>query len=658
MADRTPSDRKGRYVTRYDGNYYISNCPCARQGRSTECRCGEDQADLDWVWDSDSTTSDTRLQHEGKEVIFHPSYSSGTAAIRGTEVLGDGQHFWEIKMTTPVYGTDMMIGVGTRDTKLDHVQNKFTSLLGQDEESWGLSYQGTIYHNRSWEPYAQHRIGQGTVIGLHLDTWHGTLAYYLNGQPQGVAFDGLRQKEVFPVISSTAARSGMKVITTKFFPTSLQFMCAQKLRRIVGHQEHVADAVSLPPGLSANLRKQLDWLLRPHRLPFPDRSPMKRFGPGLHQCQCQRVSCNNCLSMGSPFPRQFLASDFSMERRIVAHHSSPRSQRVVNAPGPSSSNRTTAYDAFAGVEDEEGGGSGDESGPSRALDHSRVSSELTPPRATAEETDDLCGEETPRTLTGSLHQGSRCVDPAQEADQSRNRRSKKRKLSGKSSAGPSQRARSTSPSATKTSSSAAGIGSEPRQPFPHEDDGYGEDMYTMLLKSSGDHDPRDNSNDSLSLPLPTDDADYSVILPVAPLLRDIDDYSLAHLPIEYSLSLPLVAGVGVGQRLGAGPKLKQPSEHQGEECSDSESSEDEANFLRAVGLVDLARKRKREDAGNAEVSTSGTVCAPHASGVASDRAQPHSHISEAKRKGTSAKSESVDQEEPEEAPAKRKRVYK
>jgi len=40
-------------------------------------------------------------------------YSCGTAAIRGNKELADGQHFWEIKMTSPVYGTDMV-----RRTKL------------------------------------------------------------------------------------------------------------------------------------------------------------------------------------------------------------------------------------------------------------------------------------------------------------------------------------------------------------------------------------------------------------------------------------------------------------------------------------------------------------------------------------------------------------
>ena len=46
-------------------------------------------------------------------------------------MLSDGQHFWEIKMTTPVYGTDMMIGVGTSEAKLTHLHNQFASLLGK-----------------------------------------------------------------------------------------------------------------------------------------------------------------------------------------------------------------------------------------------------------------------------------------------------------------------------------------------------------------------------------------------------------------------------------------------------------------------------------------------------------------------------------------------
>lgn len=44
-----------------------------------------------------------------EEVLFHPDYSCGTAAIRGEEPFELGsQHYWEIRMTSAVYGTDMV----------------------------------------------------------------------------------------------------------------------------------------------------------------------------------------------------------------------------------------------------------------------------------------------------------------------------------------------------------------------------------------------------------------------------------------------------------------------------------------------------------------------------------------------------------------------
>lgn len=64
--------------------------------------------DFDWVWDDLNKSSATLLSCDNRKVSFHMEYSCGTAAIRGTKELGDGQHFWEIKMTSPVYGTDMV----------------------------------------------------------------------------------------------------------------------------------------------------------------------------------------------------------------------------------------------------------------------------------------------------------------------------------------------------------------------------------------------------------------------------------------------------------------------------------------------------------------------------------------------------------------------
>lgn len=67
-----------------------------------------DVLEFDWVWDANSRSTATLLSCDNRKVNFHSEYSCGTAAIRGCKELAEGQHFWEIKMTSPVYGTDMV----------------------------------------------------------------------------------------------------------------------------------------------------------------------------------------------------------------------------------------------------------------------------------------------------------------------------------------------------------------------------------------------------------------------------------------------------------------------------------------------------------------------------------------------------------------------
>ncbi len=63
---------------------------------------------FDWEWDDHFKSPGAFLSCDNRKVSFHSDYSCGTAAIRGTKELADGQHFWEVKMTSPVYGTDMV----------------------------------------------------------------------------------------------------------------------------------------------------------------------------------------------------------------------------------------------------------------------------------------------------------------------------------------------------------------------------------------------------------------------------------------------------------------------------------------------------------------------------------------------------------------------
>ncbi|XP_061665345.1 SPRY domain-containing SOCS box protein 3 isoform X2 [Syngnathoides biaculeatus] len=233
--------------------------PNAGSAIGADCLCGEDDDDLAWVWDERLKSSGASLSRDGRKVSFHSDYSCGTAAIRGASELADGQHFWEVKMTSPVYGTDMMVGIGTAEVNLEKFKYNFGSLLGHDEDSWGLSYTGLLQHKGEKVNFSS-RFGQGSIIGLHLDTWHGTLTIYKNRRCVGVAASRLQNKKLYPMLCSTAAKSSMKVIRACYTPTSLQYLCCARLRKVLPACPDALAALELPPGLLSLLRRRLGWL--------------------------------------------------------------------------------------------------------------------------------------------------------------------------------------------------------------------------------------------------------------------------------------------------------------------------------------------------------------------------------------------------------------
>ncbi|XP_052071353.1 SPRY domain-containing SOCS box protein 3-like [Mytilus californianus] len=247
-------------------------CDCHKKGKEKECTCGEEDTCFEWTWDEESKSHASFIKEGDREVMFHIDYSGGTAAVRGNTKLHKDQYYWEIKMTTPVYGTDMMVGVCTTDIDLNKCRHVFCSMIGQDSDSWGLSYTGHLQHKKNKQSYSS-KFGQGSIVGVHLDMWHGTLSFYKNRKPLGIAYTGLQGKILYPVVSSTAARSGMKIIRCCSFPTSLQFMCCQVLRKVIPSHLDVLTAVELPPGLKDFLKNNVQWLLQP--FPSSAAGPLK-----------------------------------------------------------------------------------------------------------------------------------------------------------------------------------------------------------------------------------------------------------------------------------------------------------------------------------------------------------------------------------------------
>lgn len=84
-------------------------CGCKREKNNIMlCDCGEgDDQRCEWWWDPTSATG-VQLKNDNRDAYFHTEYSCGTAAVRGTKALDTDQHYWEVRMLSPVYGTDMV----------------------------------------------------------------------------------------------------------------------------------------------------------------------------------------------------------------------------------------------------------------------------------------------------------------------------------------------------------------------------------------------------------------------------------------------------------------------------------------------------------------------------------------------------------------------
>ncbi|XP_032664498.1 SPRY domain-containing SOCS box protein 3-like isoform X3 [Odontomachus brunneus] len=155
----------------------------------------------EWTWDEKLSSSSIKLSDYNLNVKFHPVYSTGTAVVKGSRPLEKGRHhFWEILMITQIYGTDVMVGVGTANAEINNAGEIFCALLGRDQESWGFSYKGYLQHD-----------GKTRNYGATFD--------------QGIAFTRLNNVMLYPLISSTMAQCVMKLTYSCSMPVSLQTAC-------------------------------------------------------------------------------------------------------------------------------------------------------------------------------------------------------------------------------------------------------------------------------------------------------------------------------------------------------------------------------------------------------------------------------------------------
>lgn len=119
-----------------------------------------------------------------------------------------------------------MFGIGTENTRLGSFG--FTDLIGEDENSWGLSHKGLLWHGGKSQKFCRpFRENFPTTVGLLFDGVYGTLTYFKDGVNLGVAFRGLQfvGEHLYPMISSTSAKTMMTLQNTEQEFVSLQDRC-------------------------------------------------------------------------------------------------------------------------------------------------------------------------------------------------------------------------------------------------------------------------------------------------------------------------------------------------------------------------------------------------------------------------------------------------
>ena len=142
-----------------------------------------------------------------------------------------------------------MLGIGTKKSRL-HV-DAFINMLGEDDQSWGLSHKGLLWHSGLNRYYTKpFRENVATTIGLYFDGIAGTLTYFKDGVSLGVAFTGLDEvtEPLYPMICSTAAKTEMSLGVMKREFTSLQDRCRAVILRQLTHEEQI-DQLPLPKSL-------------------------------------------------------------------------------------------------------------------------------------------------------------------------------------------------------------------------------------------------------------------------------------------------------------------------------------------------------------------------------------------------------------------------
>ncbi|CAL8075492.1 unnamed protein product [Calicophoron daubneyi] len=157
-----------------------------------------------------------------------------------------------------------MIGVGLTNTNMSRFANDFCSALGLSTTTWGLSYRGNLMHAGVETAVPSAAFKRGAIVGCLLNLWYRTLQFYLDGRLiREACFNDLPPGSYYPMVCSTALRSGFRLIRAESYPISLQILCCHALCNSATKQNsfNVVANSNIPGLLKEIFQTKLPWSL-------------------------------------------------------------------------------------------------------------------------------------------------------------------------------------------------------------------------------------------------------------------------------------------------------------------------------------------------------------------------------------------------------------
>lgn len=159
----------------------------------------------------------------------------------------------------------MNFGLGTKKARLH--ADSFINLLGKDDQSWGLSHKGMLWHGGRWTYYAKpFRENVATTVGVLFDGITGTLTYYKDNRCLGIAFRGLNEikEPLYPIICSTAAKTEMYLDNMRRDFVNLQDRCRAVIVELINDKRDL-EKLCLPSKIRNYLSEAMVYTIEPFK---------------------------------------------------------------------------------------------------------------------------------------------------------------------------------------------------------------------------------------------------------------------------------------------------------------------------------------------------------------------------------------------------------